>query len=65
MSDGPTILHFGKFAGKDIEDVPSDYLKYLVGSDWFEPKYPKLMEPIEDELEFRDNWKTHFYGEAK
>jgi uncharacterized protein (DUF3820 family) len=62
MSD---VLMFGKFKGKDLEDVPSDYLKYLVESDWFEGKYLELVDPIENELKFRDVWDVHFYGEAR
>ena len=65
MEDEVYILHFGKFKGLDIEDIPSDYLKYLVESDWFEDKYPDFVKPIEDELAFRDRWNSHFYGEAK
>jgi uncharacterized protein (DUF3820 family) len=63
--DIPVILHFGKFKGMDIEDVPSDYLNYLLESDWFEKQYLSLIDPIEKEMKFRSTFNTHFYGEAK
>jgi hypothetical protein len=59
--DGSPVVHFGKFKGKTLEDIPSNYLSYLMTSDWFEDKYPDLIEPINQELAFRTNWNTHFY----
>jgi uncharacterized protein (DUF3820 family) len=63
--DDSIILHFGKFRGKDLEDVPSDYLEWLLRQEWLEEKYSKYVEPIEMELKFRSVWNTHFYGDAK
>jgi uncharacterized protein (DUF3820 family) len=55
------ILHFGKYKGHLISDIPSNYLSYLLTADWVEEKYPDLLEPINTELAFRTNWNKHFY----
>ena len=53
-------LNFGKFKGQDIESIPSDYLRWVVCENWFEDKYPHLVEEIDLELKYRDNWSKHF-----
>lgn len=53
-----TILHFGKYSGYNIEDVPSDYLKWM--SENFDDD--SLVEEADKELEFRDTWNKHFYS---
>jgi len=54
-------MAFGKYKGKDIEDIPSSYLKWLLEQNWFNEVYYKdMIEPIEIELRFRDKFNTHF-----
>jgi uncharacterized protein (DUF3820 family) len=51
------IISFGNYAGEYIEDVPDDYVSWLLEQDWFEEKYPKLFEIAEkllDEQGLRD-----------
>ena len=57
---GMSELNFGKFKGQDIESIPSDYLRWVVCENWFEDKYPHLVEEIDLELKYRDNWSKHF-----
>lgn len=51
-------ISFGKYKGKNLEDIPSDYLKWIINkckcSD-------ELIEACEEEYEFRNNWNKHFY----
>lgn len=60
-----STLTFGNYNGQDIESVPSDYLKWLLESDWFEKKYPELVEEIDTELAYRTDWNKHFYRERR
>jgi len=60
-----SILPFGNYKGKDIEDIPTDYLKWLLETDWFDKKYPELVDEIETELKYRDDWDKHFYSKGR
>ena len=53
-------LSFGKHKGKDIEDVPSSYLRWLLDQKWFEVSQKDMVKPIETEMKFRDKFNTHF-----
>lgn len=57
INDGTLTVHVGKYQGKTIEEIPSDYLKYIVDK-W---DNEDIMEAAETELNFRDNNGTHFY----
>lgn len=59
-----SILPIGKqYRGKEIEDVPSDFLRWLLEQDWFLDKYPELADEINEELQWRTDWSKHFYSE--
>ena len=58
-----TTLPFGKHRGKDVDDCPSDYLRWLVKQDFVEDKYPEILKAAEDELKYRDTWRKHFYDD--
>jgi uncharacterized protein (DUF3820 family) len=60
-----SILSFGNYKGHEIENVPSDYLIWLLESDWFDKKYPELVEEVEAELQYRVDWSKHFYSKGK
>jgi hypothetical protein len=51
------FIYFGKYKGKDIEEIPSDYLKYLIEKGFEED----IRIAAEEEYEFRTKWKTHFF----
>ena len=57
-----TRLMFGKYKGKTLDEVPLDYLDWLMGQEWFStrPEYeavrtyldaPSIKELLERELE--------------
>lgn len=48
MSQKNKVLQFGKHQGKDIGDVPQDYLLWLINST------EETLKMIEEELERRD-----------
>lgn len=54
------IITFGKYKGKDLEDIPSDYLKWLITEAKCDDD--DLIEAANEEYNFRDNWKTHSYS---
>jgi hypothetical protein len=52
-------LWFGKYKGEDIEDVPSDYLKWLAEN--FDNEEVALA--AEDEYNFREVNNKHFWSD--
>lgn len=56
------IMPFGDYKGKDLEDIPSDYLLWIIDKVTLNDE---LVEEAEEEYEFRSNWKTHFWKEPK
>ncbi len=46
-----TLLSFGKYSTgavqRDINEMPSDYLHWLMETDWFEDKFPEHHEEVE------------------
>ena len=55
MSDGESVIPFGRFKGHRIGEVPDSYLIWLSESDWFEKKFPDLQERVNEELAFRED----------
>ena len=39
-------MPYGKFAGRPMKDVPSDYLDWCLGQDWFARKYPEVADYV-------------------
>jgi len=56
MADSLWTLPFGKFKGKDIEDVPNSYLKWLLEQNWMITKYRSTLPIIEKELDYRERF---------
>lgn len=52
------IILFGKYIGKDLEEIPSNYLKWIIDK---VTNNDELVEEAEKEYEFREKWKTHFW----
>lgn len=52
--DPEARLPFGKYSGWNLGEVPNSYLHWLCEQDWFEDKYPSLLEKVEAELKWRD-----------
>jgi len=57
-------IPFGRHKGKIVEELPSDYLKFLLETPWLEKKYSDFVEPIRTELAYRDRLDKHFYDET-
>lgn len=56
------IIPFGKHRGREVEEVPSDYLRWLMEQEWFESeRWEELYVEVEDELETRERSYAHFY----
>jgi uncharacterized protein (DUF3820 family) len=53
------IIPFGVYKGRDIENVPSGYFRWLLDQDWFNDKNPGLSNQIVKEMEWRDKWDKH------
>lgn len=53
------IMPWGKFKGKDLEDIPSGYLYWLKEN----CEDNTIMKAAEEEYEFREKWNTHFSEE--
>ena len=50
-------MPFGKFKGKDIEDLPSDYLKWVAGNVDDED----ICCAADEEYRYRTDMNEHFY----
>jgi hypothetical protein len=47
---GTAVMPFGKYRGTYIEDVPTDYLSWLLAQDWFRVKFPGVHRDVADLL---------------
>ncbi len=56
-------VYFGKYRGLDIDEIPSDYLKWLTLQDRREERFPDLLKEAREELNFRTTLNRHFYQE--
>jgi len=60
------LPEWSKHKGKEVEEVPSDYLHWLIEQDWMEKeRLEELYEAIEYELDVRDRSDGHFYGDER
>jgi hypothetical protein len=50
-------MPFGKHKGEDLEDIPSDYLKWLI----FNCEDELVQEEAEKEYNWRSDWNKHFF----
>ena len=58
MAESLGTIPFGKFKGKDIEDIETTYLEWVKGEDWFKKRFADLHKNILKELKYR----TQFEG---
>jgi uncharacterized protein (DUF3820 family) len=65
MAESLGTIPFGKFKGKDIEDIPDSYLIWVSGEDWFKAREAKLYDNIKKELAYRNKFDLHVAGEAE
>ena len=56
MNDGTRTVHFGKYKGKTIEEIPSGYLRWMRDN----CEEDDLVDDAARELQFRDDHSTHF-----
>ena len=63
MSESIEYLTVGLHRGKNIADVPSGYLEWLVEQDWFNKgggNYEQECLAVEKELAYREKNNAHF-----
>lgn len=63
MAKSMWILPFGKNKGKAIEDVPDNYLCWLLEQEWFCDKFSDKLPIIHKELQYRDDHDLHIKDE--
>lgn len=56
MADSLYVFTFGIYKWKELEEVPSSYLKWIKGEDWFKDKFPKGHKAVLDELKYRERF---------
>lgn len=58
LPDGVTIMKmpWGKYRGKDIEDIPSSYLRWLT----YNCEDDEIQQAAEQEHSWRTEWHKHF-----
>jgi len=56
MAESLFVMPFGKFKGRDIEDLPRSYLEWLTGEKFFWEKYPDGCKAVVAELKYRDRF---------
>lgn len=56
MAESLGKFTFGKHKGEDIEGVPTHYLEWIKGEDWFKEKYQSLHANIMKELKYRERF---------
>jgi hypothetical protein len=44
------LMPFGKWKGRDMDNVPAEYLDWLVGQEWI-IKFPDVVQYIKDHKE--------------
>lgn len=55
-------MPFGKFAGEDIEDIPSDYLRWFIDNIDADSSFlEEVINACDDEYNFREKHREHFY----
>lgn len=56
---GGMKIPFGKYEGESINRVVAkdpEYLEWLIEQEWFQDKYPELLEEIEHRLDTEYGW---------
>lgn len=56
MAESLGKIPFGKFKGKDIEDIETPYLEWVKGEDWFKSRFADLCDNILRELKYRSQF---------
>ena len=64
--DPRMYMPFGKFGPaqgdhRAVEEIPSDYLKWLMDQDWAYEKFPDLMSEVEDIYAARERGDAHWH----
>jgi uncharacterized protein (DUF3820 family) len=52
---GDTVVWFGKYKGCSMAEIPNSYLRWCLGEEWLEEKYPTLLGAFEDEMIWRES----------
>jgi uncharacterized protein (DUF3820 family) len=60
MAESLFTMPFGRFKGKDIEDLPRYYLDWLIDQSFFVEQFPDGLKAVLTEVKYRDK-----FGEPK
>lgn len=63
MAESLGQIPFGKFKGKDLEDVPDSYLQWFIGEKNIVSQRFVLCDNIKKELKYREKFDLHIKEE--
>ena len=58
-----SLMPFGRYQGDEVEEVPTDYLKWFINQDKIVEENPELADEIDRELQWRSSYNKHFYSD--
>lgn len=58
MAESLWVIPFGKYRDQDIENVPTDYLEFLLGESWFERKFADKVSVVKQEIKYRNDFSN-------
>ena len=50
------LMPFGKYEGEAVEDVPYQYLRWLIDQEFFQDDYEEECELVAAEMQYRDRF---------
>jgi len=60
MNDpGLVTIPFGRYQGRQINDIPSNYLKWIIDN---VENNDELVEAATEEYQFRNDYRNHFWN---
>jgi uncharacterized protein (DUF3820 family) len=56
-------LPFGKYINIELQNIPTSYLDWLIGQDWFCNQFIELKAEVDNELSCRQDWIDNSFME--